>query len=94
MTRRYLTNMANWQRPIVEEAMGLPSMECFGIDDEPMPDDEGTVYSRVRPNMIGSYFSVWVDPEQECSDFWMVYREIYNSDKWQTWITLCKDDDF
>lgn len=105
MTRRYLTNMSNWQRPIVEEAIGLTSHCDIGIDDEPMPADalnfnrdKGYWYRENRHKMIGEYFSIYKEVSEpygaDASDFWDMYSRVYHSEKWQTWIALCKDDEF
>lgn len=98
--------MSNWQRPIVEEAISLmPPRSGIGIDDEPMPADEfsferdnGRYYRENRHRMIGEYFSIYKEDfalrNRDASDFWDMYARVYHSEKWQTWIVLCKDDDF
>lgn len=91
---RYLTNIANHKKPIVEEAIRLSGRSDIHIDDEPMPPHCGSehLYISYRESMRDRYFSVYVDQDVECGDFWNVYDELVRTDQWKVYMALVTSD--
>lgn len=90
-SRQYLSNISWHKRPLYEEAIGIYGKGDIHIDDEPMPVEVmGENYSIARPNMIGSFFSVYKDAGtvNSASEFWNIVRNLHNELRWKTYFSL------
>lgn len=100
MSRRYLSNMDMIYKSIVEEAIERSGRTDICIDPEPMPGIQSDYqseeyYSELRKDMIGRFFSVYVDEskciQEDCSDFWNAFRQVEKSEKWSVYLKLVRD---
>jgi hypothetical protein len=96
--KRYLTNMDNYLKPIVEEAIQLSGRTDIHIDDDPMPphqkfqDRLDSFYNQARPHLISKLFSIYISGEgRDASDFWATYRQVMESERWQVYLSLVKE---
>lgn len=100
MPRRYLSNMDMIYKPIVEEAIEKSGRIDICIDSEPMPGIQSDYqseqsYSELRETMIGRFFSIYLDEylcmKDDCSDFWNMFRQVEQSEKWAVYLKLVRD---
>lgn len=88
---RYLTNMKNRMKGVAAAAIVSSGRSDIHIDDEPMPY-EGAYSMAMRDKMSGHYFSVYVDHDCDCSDFWREYQRLRETTYWKTFLELSKSD--
>lgn len=78
---RYLTNMSRRMLDIVAEAIERSGRCDIHIDQDTMPG------SRPEPD----WFSIYVDTDCDCSDFWKVYQDLLAEPRWKIYLDLTKD---
>lgn len=87
--RHYITNMDNPYRPIVEEAISASGRYDIHIDDNPMPIGSGDAfYYRDYLEANRDSFSVYVDRNMDCSDFWECFDRLKQTKRWKTWLVV------
>lgn len=94
--RHYITNMFNGYRPIVEEALTVIGRPDIHIDEKPMPPRKGGGDPYWHEQYLAAtrnYFSIYVDGNTDCSDFWQCFDQLKKSDRWKTWIAICGFED-
>lgn len=83
--RYYITNMSAPYRPIVEEAISTSRQQDIHIDDNPMPiGSSDAYYYRGYLEANKNSFSIYVDQNIDCSDFWNCFDRLKKSDRWKT----------
>lgn len=88
--RRYIVNLPNYEKPIVEELFKQPGMESYGIDDGPHTD-----WPDLLREMQGSHFSVYQDttiPDSNPRSFMELYVDFCDKPEWQMYLTLCEQE--
>mgnify|MGYP006267970029 CR=1 FL=1 len=76
--RRYLTNIHRQRHDIIAEAIRLSSRPDIHISQNSIP---GT---QVGPD----YFSVWVETDCDCSDFWQAYESLLQEPRWKVYLAM------
>jgi len=103
--RKYLSNIKNNKKWLFEEAIRISGRTDIHIDDDPMPywgytgyisyntSQTFDSYVHLRKDMIGSYFSIYVDnSNSDCSDFWKVVDKLRLLKEWKVYEILSEDD--
>jgi hypothetical protein len=78
--RRYITDMHRDYMGIVADAITASGGRDIHIDQHTMP---GTPYQ-------ATYFSIYVEPDCDCSDFWRVYEALLAEPTWRMWLKLVR----
>lgn len=85
--RHYLTNMHNSKKELVYEAIEISGRRDIHVSDQPAPGKEFNNKS-IYFVILKDYFSIYVDSECDCSDFWRVYRKLEKTPRWQIYFNL------
>jgi len=80
--RRYLTNMPQDLMPLVEQALERSGRSDIHIDPDPIPSQHQSLNTGM--------FSIWVETECDCTDFWRAYEAVKQDPVWSTWLTLIR----
>ena len=90
--RKYLTNMDRRLWGLVAAAIESSGRRDIHMDPWPMPANGSTYTEFVRDCMINDYFSIYVEPSTDCSDFWNEYNRLKNTDYWRIFLRLSEED--